>query len=97
MWAGRPSVLGISGEGAVVPGARHRSCRARPIVQRGGPAPGCAFQEGPGGSGLQLLSRAEGKAGRAHLHPPALPCHRGTFSQGYLCKKCGVGRTRSVS
>lgn len=60
--------------------------------QRGGRHQAVRLGGGPGGSGAGLASREGGRPGGSGLtSPPALPWRRGTFYQGYLCTKCGVG------
>lgn len=50
--------------------------------QRGGPG---ALWALPAAAGCGELSSA------SHPPPPPTSPHRGTFYQGYLCTKCGVG------
>lgn len=92
MWA-RPAL------GAWDPVGRGGGCPRGPVT--GAAEPGLSskgragtrlcVQEGVLGALGWLLSRGRRPGGPGLTSPPALPCHRGTFYQGYLCTKCGVG------
>lgn len=59
----------------------------------GGWGPGAWRDGAPGQTAgrARTLAGAVECAGPASSSPPALPWCRGTFYQGYLCTKCGVG------
>lgn len=89
-----PRCLGSSGEGRRLSrGVRHRSCRARPGSSKGRAGTRlCVWAGVLGALGLGwLLGGSRRPGGLGLTSPPALPWHRGTFYQGYLCTKCGVG------
>lgn len=91
---GRPAVPGIQRGGeAVVPGGPSQALQSQArTVQGEGRCQAVRLGGGPGGSGAGLAAREGGRPGGSGLiSPPALPWRRGTFYQGYLCTKCGVG------